>query len=654
MRPAKKDELSLFLADAREIVERLHRDLEELRRERSHGRRRRELAARLFRRVHTLKGSAGSLGYKSVSLVCHELEGVLDGVRLGRIEISSSLLDTFEDAVDEIAQELQGPPGSGAHPLVGAMVERLRELAVTGQPPRVGSGSLRSVLPVDIARALSEYDLQHAREAIREGARLFIVSADFAIETFDQSYRDLSKLLGQTGEIISTVPGAPATAEEINFRLLYATELISVDLMRQAESLGRIEATEIEINPAIAKAEIAAESGSRLMRPPDSGLSAPVRVELWQIDELISAVSELFQYTTSNVVGMSSAAGKQAVETTIANLRPRFLELEDRLIRLRLVPAGEILERAATRAGRIAARQLNKEVEFEITGSDVGLEKSLAEVIADPLFHLVRNAVSHGIETPAERTAAGKSPVGRVSLAAFNEGSRIHITVTDDGRGVVPERIVSAATEHGIVNNGGGLSLDQCLRLIFRPGFSTSAEISELSGRGIGLDIVDRAMELSGGEVRVATEAGAGTTFAMIMPAALALVNCLIVRSGDQLYALESSRVHAGAKTHEADYDESLPFFSLRRLLGQSESQRDEEGAFVVWQAPDHVTARSNDDERYFLVIDSIVGEQETLVRTLGRHAPRWAGVCGAAELFDGNVALVLDIEELIKVRTVY
>ena len=650
------EEQTLFIADAREIVEKLYRDLEQLRAARSQGRQRRELAARIFRRVHTLKGSAGSLGLTSVSQIAHEFEGVLDGVRLGRVEITDPVLDTFEDAADAISSALEAAPSKANQST--AILDRLNALAAKSKQQGTIASGLRSALPPEIAHSLSEYDLQHAREAIREGAKLFIVSAGFTIDTFDQKFRELSKLLGQSGEIISTVPGEPATADEINFRLLYAAELVSNDLISNAGALGRIEHSEIKIASVTAEAEVHVGPLVSVSRSAEGGASAQVRVELKQLDELISNASELFRYTSSALLTLGGPANN-AVETATMQLRRRFVQLEERLIKLRLVPVGQVLERAAVRAGRIAARQLGKEVEFEIAGGDVGIDKSLADSIADPLLHLVRNAVTHGIESPAERVALGKNPTGKVRLAAFNEGSRIHITVTDDGRGIEMDRIVSAAAEYGIANNGSSLSMDQCLRLIFRPGFSTAPEVSELSGRGIGLDVVDRAMEMAGGEVRVATETGAGTTFAMIMPAALALVHCLIVRSGDQLYAIESSGVsdsyasdasqlRTTANVGQVDWrGESLQLLHLRTLLGQPNGNSDGDGATVVWHARDHGAARIPD--RYALLIDSVIGQQETLVRSLGRHAARWSGVCGAAELLDGNVALVLDLEELIK-----
>jgi two-component system chemotaxis sensor kinase CheA len=649
------DELNQFINDAREIVEKLYHDLEQLRSARSHGRQRRELAARIFRRVHTLKGSAGSLGLNAVGQIAHDFEGVLDGMRLGRVEITDSVLDLFEDGTDAIARALESP-SEATSPGAVAVTKQLAALAGASKKQGTIAGTLRAALPPEIARSLSEYDVQHTREAVREGAKLFVVSAGFAIESFDQGFRELTKLLGQSGEIISTGPGEPATADEINFRLLYAAELVAADLVRQAEVLGQIEISEIKIASSAAGTKVPAAAFPA--RTPSPDIAETVRVDLRQLDDLISGASELFRYTT-NALQSLSAGDQMPFETATRHLRRRFVELEECLIKLRLVPAGEVLSRAAARGGRIAARRLGKEVEFEIVGGDVGIDKSLADTIADPLLHLVRNAVTHGIESPAERAAAGKNPLGQIKLAAFNEGSRIHITVTDDGRGIDWEKVVAAAAAHGIANDPADLSTDQCLRLIFRPGFSTITTVSELSGRGIGLDVVDRAMEQAGGEVRVATQLGFGTTFAMIMPATLALVQCLLVQSGDQLYAIESGGlsgepITATDSNHDNDrvdwQGESLPLLHLSRLLGQ-ENGSGTGGTMIVWQAQNNGAdaAKSESTKRYAVVVDTARGHQETLVRSLGRHAARWSGVCGAAELFDGNVALVLDLEELIR-----
>ncbi len=565
------------------------------------------------------------------------------------------MLDAFEDGTDAIARALESEPSEDTSPSAAAVIKRLAALAAQSKKQGAIAGSLRSTLPPEIARSLSEYDLQHTREAVREGAKLFIVSAAFGLETFDQNFRELNRLLGQSGEIISTGPGEPSTEDEINFRLLYAAELVPGDILRQASVLGRIEISELRTGSTVAGTKVSADALPAVQPPTDS--TETVRVDLRQLDELISGASELFRYSTNALASLNASGDRLPFETATRHLRRRFVELEERLLKLRLVPAGEVLGRAASRGGRIAARRLNKQVDFEIAGGDVGIDKSLADTIADPLLHLVRNAVTHGIESPAEREAAGKSAVGLIRLSAFNEGSRIHITVTDDGRGIDWNRIAAAATAQGITPKASDLSADQCLRLIFRPGFSTSSRLSELSGRGIGLDVVDRAMEQAGGEVRVATEIGVGTTFAMIMPATLALVQCLLVQSGDQLYAIESAGVTEGEVTkRDGRFEfrgEHLPVLHLSSLLGQSEFHA--EGTTIVWRAQSNgagvaVNKKNDQDQsRYALVVDSVKGHQETLVRSLGRHASRWAGVCGAAELFDGHIVLMLDIEELIR-----
>ena len=658
-------EQNQFIAEAREIVASLNRDLEELRGVRARGPKRRELAARVFRHVHTLKGSAASLGLQGVSRVAHEFEGVLDGVRLGRIEITDDVLDAFDDASGAIAQAQAAGPSEESEPGTDAVVERLHALAEQSKKQGTIAGGLRSALPAEIARALSEYDLQHAREAIREGAKLFMVSAGLALESFDLQFRELSKLLGQSGEIIATVPGEPANAEEINFRLLYAAELVSNETLRLASALGRIELEELKIEPSAAGETFSTDTVPSIAPPALPVEGVTVRVWLGELEQLISETSELFRETTNALESLSGPANKPAVDIAGARLRRRCVQLEERLIKLRLVPCAEVFERTATRAGQTVARQLGKQVEFEIEGRNVGIDKSLADAIAEPLLHLVRNAVGHGIESPEARIAAGKSAIGKVKLAAFNEGSHIHIAVTDDGRGIDLDRIVNSATEHGIANSGEGLSMDQCLRLIFRPGFSTASEVSELSGRGIGLEVVDRAMEQAGGQVRVATEPGAGTTFVMILPAALALVDCVLVSSDDQVFGIRSARVadHHSleppelaniSSTSTIDWKgQQLPVLSLRRLLSQAEDEADgqPERNLIVCQPDPNRPARSRGRDRFALIVDSVYGKQETLVRGLGRHAARWLGVSGATELLDGNVALVLDVEHLIEAQ---
>ena len=645
-----------FIVDATEIVDRLYRDLDELRTVRLQGRLRREVAARIFRHVHTLKGSAGSLGLQSVSDVAHEFEGVLDGVRLGRVTIDDALLDLFEDSIDAISQTLSGSANAG-DASVRALIARLHSLAEASARLGVIAGNLRTALPEDIARSLSEIDLQHAREAVREGAKLFIVEAGFGIESFDHDFRELTRLLGKSGEVIATVPGQPARADEISFRLLYAAELIAEDTKRKAGAMGAVDFAEIRIESA----ESIAKAGNEGTATIPSATVASVRVGLNQLDELTSAVTDLLRDTTNALAALRGSTSNPRVEPVNANLRRRFVQLEEQLIKLRLVPLSDLLHGAAARAGRVAARQLGKDIEFEIIGGSVGIDKSLADVVAEPLIHLVRNAVSHGIEAPEERQAAGKAANGLVRLRGFSEGSRIHISVGDDGRGIDLNRVATAATREGIVNRPEDLSEDQCLRLIFRPGFSTATEASDLSGRGIGLEIVDRAMEQSGGEVRLATEPGKGTTFTMMIPATLALVQCVVVRCGSHYYCIESALVADRASLAQANLTvtngdqeitwqgEKLRLMDLSGLLAQTAAASNGARSLLVCTPSEHRDNVDAHHSRIAILVDSIAGQQETLVRSLGPHSTRWHGISGAAELLDGSVALMIDLARLIE-----
>ena len=620
-----------FIADARDIIDRLYSDLEQLRVLRLQGRQRRELAARIFRHVHTLKGSAGSLGLKAVSEVAHEFEGVLDGVRLGRVAIDDDLLNLFEDAIDAMTQAL-GETGGPDRANAEALISRLHSIASVSRQQGGIAGGLRAALPEDIARSLSEYDVQHGREAVREGAKLFIVEAGFALETFDTQFRELTGLLGKTGEVIATVPGQPATADKINFRLLYAAALITDELKRRASELGAIEFAEIRIEGVDTVAITSPEGPTGPVQTVSSITS--VRVGLGQLDELTSAVTDLLRDTANALSALQKSDGNASVESANSNLRRRFVQLEERLIKLRLVPLSHLLQAAAARAGRVAARQLGKDIEFEIIGGDVGIDKSLADIVAEPLMHLVRNAVSHGIETPEQRSAAGKPANGSVTLRGFSEGSRIYISVTDDGRGIDLTRVATAATEDGIVTQPEDLTPDQCLRLIFRPGFSTASEASDLSGRGIGLEIVDRAMELAGGEVRVTTMPGEGATFTMMIPATLALVPCVVVRSGEQFYCFDSAIV-ADRASVPADklaalndgqqitwQGEELEVLRLSELLAEPQSLEANGSAMLVCQPSEHRHTVAAHQNRVAVLVDAIAGQQKLWCEVWDRTRP--------------------------------
>jgi two-component system chemotaxis sensor kinase CheA len=661
-----------FLAETEDLLEVLFGDLQALRARRAEGRARRELVGRIFRHIHTIKGSSATVELNSITKIAHEFETLLDGVRLGRLPVDDHVLDAFDDAATLLSQSLERVARGEAQPQAQALIERLRALARQEANEKRSPAVRRALaaLPEEIARSLSEHEAHRLQESIEEGARLFVVIVNFELATFDERFRNLSDALAEDGEIISTLPGLEtASPDQIGFRIIYATKAGREELIGRITVFGQVTLTELggAKGDDARKDEHAGDAVATESVPPPTPalLSARVRVELRELDEIISATHEALAQTTSACNLATSMKGQDAgqaeLASEVAGVRRRLIELEERLINLRMIPVAQMLERAA-RAGRIAARLTGKEVDFETSGGDVRLDKSLADAMADPLLHILRNAVDHGIEVASERSAAGKSPRGRVRLEASAEGSRIVLKVADDGRGIDPGRVTRAAAAQGIIEDGHPLTKEQAMRLIFRPGFSTASAVSSVSGRGVGLDVVERAIELVGGELRVASEPGAGTVFEMVLPMTLRLTSTLVVYSAghrycvDEKHIAETGVVPVGQINRSGDAElihwrgTPVPLFSMRHLLAQpAREEVNGEGLPVIISRSAEREREAGGMRQIAIAVDAFGERTESLVRGLGRYAARWRGISGATELPDGTIALVLDLPRLLE-----
>jgi two-component system chemotaxis sensor kinase CheA len=388
-----------------------------------------------------------------------------------------------------------------------------------------------------------------------------------------------------------------------------------------------------------------------------ASLSNFVRTDLDRLDRLISSTHELLR-TTSNALELAMSArlpapARQELEKLNDQIRARFMGVEHELINLRMVSFGPTLQRAM-RAGQAAARLAAKEIDFEIVGGGLRLDKLLADAIADSLVHLVRNAVDHGIESGEERLQAGKNRRGTVRIEAVSEGSQSRVRVVDDGRGIDPLLISEAALRLGILRSDSALDIERSLRLIFRPGFTTLASASDISGRGVGLDVVETAIEQVGGELRVSSKPKLGTMFEIRLPVTFGLVATNVVVSAGGRYCIPAALtlgIDAIDVIDGASGADQLRQVSMRDLLGQPEEPEDSSSQLhlITCQFTDEPAGMSEQETRCVgIVVDRVDGPQEVLVRSLGRHAGRWYGIAGAAELRDGTVALVLDLPRLL------
>lgn len=644
-----------FLIDIEELVEQLFAGTEELRQQEAPGPLTRELLGRIFRYVHSIKGVAATAGFNQVSELAHQTETLLESARSGRIAIEGAFVEMLEEAANAISESVSAVASGAETETPPSLRQSLHVLDL----PEIPQGTSLPLpdLPADIAASLNDSEKELLVETMRENERLYLVTADFDLATFAQEFQELRTILSRQGAVISSMASAEsARPNRVGFRILCSSDLDRSELQEKLAAYPQVGIT------ALTNAsDIFAATAERSGPMPASLSSTFVRIEIEELDRLISASHELFGQTVAalDLVSDSLAADSQTeLKNLDAQIRQSLVSLEEQIIQLRMVSLDRVIQRAI-RAGRVAARVSGKEIEFSTVGAQMRIDKVVCDAIADPLLHLVRNAVDQGIEMPAERVRAGKGAVGNVRIEASSSGGRVRFLIADDGRGIDPEVVSKAAARLGLVAEGTLLSSEKSLRLIFRPGFSTAATVSSVSGRGVGLDIVERAIEHAGGAVRVRTQVGQGTEFEIRLPASLGVLRALVVTSNGHRYCVDASQIVHRQKfaSDEATLDsgqsfrwrnEEVPLVGVRRLLAQPIAGPNGGLQVLVCEFPaETVDDPAGPKTHHAFVVDSIEGTEEVLVRGLGRHAALWPGIVGATELRDGTVALVLDLSLL-------
>jgi two-component system chemotaxis sensor kinase CheA len=652
-----------FLIDIEELVEQLFAGTEELRRQEAQGPLKRELLGRIFRHLHSIKGVAATAGFNQVSELAHQTETLLESARSGRVTIEGAFVEMLEEAANAISEALSAVVSGADTEAPLRLIQSIHDLNLPDMPQ--GTNLPLPDLPADIAASLNDSEKQLLLEAMRENENLYLVMADFDLAVFDKEFHELRTTLSRQGAVISSMPSAESSRpNRVGFRILCSSDLELAELQEHLAAYSQVGITALTNTPdtaAVAVDKSAPLEPAQIVPVAPASLSATfVRIEIEDLDRLTSASHELFGQTVAalDLVSDTLAADSQTeLKNLDARIRQSLVSLEEQIIQLRMVSLDRVIQRAI-RAGRVAARVGGKEIEFSTVGSQMRIDKIVCDAIADPLLHLVRNAVDQGIEMPAERARVGKSAVGNVRIEASSSGGRVRFLIADDGRGIDPEVVSTAAAKLGLVAEGTLLSSEMSLRLIFRPGFSTVATVSTVSGRGVGLDIVERAIERAGGAVRVRTQVGQGTEFEIRLPVSLGVMRALVIVSNGHRYCVDASQIvhRQEFESEEATLEsgqslrwrnEEVPLVDLRKLLAP-EVEPNGSLQVLVCEFP----AETGDDpagqtNHHAFVVESIEGGEEVLVRGLGRHAAMWPGIVGATELRDGTVALVLDLSLL-------
>lgn len=608
----------------------------------------------IFRVVHSLKGSAGSLGFGVIAELAHEMESVLDRLRQGVAEATPECTNVLLRGVDCLrnwifASEAREPVDAVA----GAGI--VRELQLL---QRAASGA--------VAVGAGTDDFAPAPERV---ARTFVIVFRPA-QDFFHSGNDPARFveeLAHLGKVrclvdLSSLPDVASfvpTTCYLAWRITLETEATVNDIREVFEWVSNCCALEVEQvadpvaveSKATAVSEPTPEAASAAARRDAAMTTMHVRTD--KIDDLVNLVGELvithtmLKQSTRHIDAIKDA---RAV-SVLAQLERNVQDIQERILSIRMMPVNHVFGRFP-RLVRDLGLQLGKAVELKISGEQAELDKSVIEQLVDPMTHLVRNALDHGIELPADRLAAGKPAKGTLSLHAEHRGGRFVITVKDDGRGINPELVKRRAVQLGWIEEGA-FDEDSMYALLLRPGFSTAQKVSSLSGRGVGLDVVSQNVRRLGGALEISSTPGAGTVFTINLPLTLAIVDGMIVGAARERYIIpitfireclqvSSARVQSVVGQGQVIHvrGEYIPIVRLTDVCSLQPTASQELSVLVVLEAENHTIA---------LQVDELLGQDQVVIKSLEANYRKVEFVAGASILGDGRVALILDVTEIVK-----
>jgi two-component system chemotaxis sensor kinase CheA len=645
----------------------------------------------IFRVAHSIKGGAGMFGFNEIASFTHTLETLLDELRSGRMAVTAPMCDGLLHSVDVIramltAQQKQQPldlvASQGLQEQFRAMVSPRAVQA--GADAATQASSVAEIVPVappvpakPPGTATWRIGFTALPGLLARGVdpvRLFDDLAGLGELTVTPDFSDLPDLAAVDPghcrirwELILTTTMPRATIDLI-------FEWADGDCVLTVERLDPPAATPVASAPVVAAAEPAPAPAPAVVSAPAPAPAAPavapapaaaatvevnsIRVAIEKIDELLNVVGEVV--ITQSMLGQLArdfeGVNADRLRAGLTQLESNVRELQESVMRVRMLPVGSVFSRFPRLVRDLAAR-LDKQIRLQLSGEQTELDKTVLEKIGDPLVHLVRNSIDHGIETPAERLAAGKPAEGTVSLNAFHKGGTIKIVISDDGKGLHRDRLLEKARARGLISADSVLSDAQVHELIFMPGFSTAEQTTDLSGRGVGMDVVRRNIKELGGNVELTSEAGKGTTTTITLPLTLAIVDGQTVQVGSETYIvplvgiIESLQLRDGAAHQVYEHGEVfhfrgdyLPVIRLHEVFGVEPRSRElSEGLLMVVEG---------DGRRAGLFIDELLGQQQVVIKSMETHYARIPGVGGATILGEGSVALILDIPGLLRLAT--
>ena len=691
-----------FLAEAEEIVEQLGSELADLSDMAESGELNPDVLNSIFRGAHSLKGLAGMFNFSGVAELAHNMENLLDWLRLGKLNLTRQLTTVLFEAhelLNSLIRDLASGENTHITQEIASCVLKINDFL---SPPEKQSGvsPLETLgLPAHIRGALTEYEEHRLKDNLAKERTIYNIHTSFDLTTFDTELSEVTDILKGCGEVVSTLPSVGVNQENnIDFEILFGSRL-SLDELKTAIERENITVTRLGSNtvsvqhdaaispdkgassavaglsagtengkpapPAGAetgKPAVPAEPSGTLPSPDSAVLSAKsmsrtVRVDIGKLDELMNIVGELV-LANSSIAGVSTRMrnegySRMAIELDKAakGLERKLSDLQKGVMEIRMIPIGQLYEKMS-RIVRKISREQGKRVELKFFGADTELDKLIVEDISDPMMHIIRNAIDHGIESGDVRVAQGKNEKGTIRISSYQKGSHVVIEIEDDGGGIDVEKVKSKALQKGLVNDVSAVSDRDAIDFIFLPGFSTTETVSEVSGRGVGMDVVKNNISAVSGMVDVETRKGEGSRFIITLPITLAIIKALIISCSGKTYALPITSVLESLLMTDRDImtverkevvqlrESTLPLLRLEKYFDIHRSDEHPEEFYVV------VVGVA--EKRLGIVVDDLIRQQDIVIKPLGESFKRFRGVSGAADLGDQRTILVLDIGGII------
>jgi two-component system chemotaxis sensor kinase CheA len=651
----------------------------------------------IFRSAHTLKGMAATMGFEDLASLTHKMENVLDLVRNEKLKMQDFIFDTLFKSLDALETMVQDITGGGEGKAdVSSIVASLQAIESgewTGSTAPASAVNQSSSTVTPSAVELDEFQYSVLDQSIAEGHRVLYIEVLVSEQSQLKGVRAymVFDLLERSGEIVKSFPTVQDIEQEKferSFSLYYITTKEAQELEKGIMSISEIESAKViqldqetlqqMTNQAAATAEVEAapvpapvdaspepdsSSKEEPKKPVVTKTAAPkqaaapsrtIRVDIERLDVLMNLFSELL-IDRSRLEQLASETGNNDLSDTVAHLSRVSTDLQNIVLKLRMVPVDTVFNRFP-RMIRDLAKTLDKKIDLVITGAETELDRTVIDEIGDPLVHLLRNAVDHGVESIAERVAAGKPELGTVNLRAFHSGNHVFIEIEDDGKGIYRDNLLRTAVKRGVVTEeqGAKMSDDEVNQLLFAPGFSTADKISDISGRGVGLDVVKSKITSLGGNVTIHSTPGKGTNFSVQLPLTLSIIAAMLVRLGSEKYAVPLSSIVETAIVQREQvrnihgnkmitFRESLiPYLSLSEVFGVPDfnDADEQETEIVVIRKGERLAA---------VAVEEFIGQSEIVLKSMGTYLPSIEGISGATILGDGQVALILDPNAFIK-----